>query len=158
MATMKPRQKWVAELADAHLSYAEVAAILGHEIVASKQGDESIIEWRTEYESVKTDVLLSVLAAKRFCMFHPNGKHTCFKFNRYDSDRVSYRDGKEVYDYMFWASISLDDKTAIDCVLVEHVGNTDRVIARMTLDEDYMMFLDALDFEGSEEEWGRVED
>lgn len=158
MATMKPRQKWVAELDNACLSYAEVAAILGHEIMASKQGEDSIIEWRDTRESVKTDVLLSVLAVNRWCMSYPKGKRTCFKFNSYKNHKAVYRNGKDTYDYMFWSSVSVDDKTAIDCVLIECSCNTQRVIARMTLDEDYMMFLGTLDFEGSDEDWDRVED
>lgn len=162
MATMKPRQKWVAELDDARLSYAEIAAILGHEIVTAKQGGESIIDWYFINEFVKTDVFLSVLAAKRWKLSYPKGKSTCFEFDSYKNPETKCGD----YDYTFRASVSEDDKTDIDCVLTRCTNVTQenghrtivRVIARMTLDQEYMTFLGALGYKGSDDEWDRVED
>ena len=156
MATIKPRVKWVAEMDNARLSYAEVAAVLGHEIMAYKLGEETSIKWFGYVsEKEKTRILFSVLGCRNgYSMWYPKGKKTCYKFNAYDSEHTRECGGKEVYDYMFWANIDPADKDVVNCVLMKR----DRVIASVNLDMDYFEFLGSLDFGGSDDEWNLVED
>ena len=156
MATIKPRMKWVAEMDNARLSYAEVAAILGHEIMADKLGEETSVKWFGDVsEKEKTRILFSVLGCRNGgSMQYPKGKKTCYKFNACDSEYTRWRDGKEVYDYMFWANIDPADKGCVNCTLIKH----GRVIASVDLDMDYFEFLGSLDFGGTDDEWNLVED
>lgn len=152
MATIKPRMKWVAEMDNARLSYAEVAAVLGHEIMADKLGEETSIEWYGNVpEEEKTRILLSVLGCRNgYSVWYPEGKKTCYKFNAYDSECTR----RQVYDYMFWARINSADRGVVNCGLMKH----GRIIATVNLDMDYFEFLGSLDFGGSDDEWDLVED
>jgi hypothetical protein len=160
MASMTPRMKWVAEMDNARLHYSDIATILGHEIMAGKLCGSSLLKWYGDIsESDKNDVMFSVLAASEWTMCYPKGKKTCFQFRSVKHPSpVAYRNGKEIYDYMFWAYVPQDAKDTIHCVLFSRDLARDKVIASIDLDLDYFDFLGSLDFGGTDEQWDLVED
>lgn len=163
MATIKPRMKWVAELDNARLSFAEIAAILGHEIMAGKLGEETSIKWFGDVtEEEKTRVLFSVLGGRgRWSLAYPNwGKKTCYKFDAYDHrdrDAYEYIGGERLYDYVFWANIDPEKRDVVNCTLIKR-GKVSKVIASVDIDPDYFEYLGSLEFGGEDRDWELVED
>lgn len=162
MATIKPRMKWVAELDNARLSFADIAAVLGHEIMAGKLGEKTSIKWFGDVtEKEKTRVLFSVLGGRGgWSLAYPKGKKTCYKFNAYDHydyGADEYRNGEKLYDYTFWANIDPEKRDVVNCTLIK-CGRVYRVIASVDIDMDYFEYLGSLEFGGEDREWDLVED
>lgn len=158
MAAIKPRMKWVAELDNARLSFADIATILGHEIMAGKLGEETSIKWFGNVtEKEKTRILFSVLGGRGgWSLAYPKGKKTCYKFNAYDryDDHDEYRNGERLYDYVFWANIDPERRNVVNCTLIKR----GKVIASVDIDMDYFDYLGSLEFGGEDSEWNLVED
>ncbi len=153
MPVMRTRVKRVAEVKDWHLSYAEVAAIVGHEIAAELAGQEHDIVWMfpmsTEY---KRDVMLSVLASRRWRMYY-KGDMTVFDCDSWSND-VS---PSGTYKYQVWV-VPSSDGTAMLYIHDYDTRSTHGMYAAVPLDEDYFDFLGTMRYEGTDKEWSEVED
>lgn len=159
MSTIKPRVKWVADFPHARLSYAEIAAAVANEVMAGKMGDDVTVRWADGVdETAKNDLLFSVLRRDRWSMCYPGGSKTCYKF----TSVKWHDDGLQEWDYMAWATLG-ERRDVITLTIIRLQPRSwnesrDRVIATIDLDLDYLDSLGALRYEGTDEEWDRVED
>ncbi len=160
MSNIKPRAKWVADFPHARLSYAEVATIIGNEVMAGKLGRDVRLRWFGEIDEIKkNDLLFSVLDRGHWSMYYPNGGKTCYKFAS-----VKWHDPDlQKYDYMVWTNLGSDHKTITMTVFRLHSRtrddeSRDNIIATIDLDFEYLDSLGALHYDGTDEEWGKVED
>lgn len=156
MPVMGTRLKRVVEMRDWRLSYAEIAAIVGHEIAAELSGLGSDIVWsslslgpRDVPREAKEEIMFSLLAARRWKMWY-EGDVTVFDF---DSARNIFP--AAVYDYR--VKVVPDGGTAT-LSIDSHSCSPHCLHAEITLDEDYFDFLGTLRYEGADEEWSEVED
>lgn len=157
MPVMGTRLKRVAEVKDWHFSYAEIAAIVGHEIAAELSGMKSDIEWMNMApdiddvpEEAKKDVMLSLLAAKQWKMWYEDD------ITVFDFDSLGYPAGlAAVYDYRIMVIPNGGKATLF---IDSHRFSPHVLHAKMTLDEDYFDFLGTMRYEGSDKEWSEVEE
>lgn len=150
MVAMKPRVKWIAEIENARLSWAEIAAIFAHEhVIEVNHLGRTSIGWRSDItDREKTDIVLSIIAPGNWCKSYPDGKETCFKF-----DNIFDPEPDESRGYRYCVRAVVDGGDAVEVQLYRW----DRPIARVVLDMDYFEFLETMDFKGEEYIWDKVE-
>ena len=148
MPVMGTRVKRVAEVRDWHLSYAEIAAIVGHEIAAELGGQEHDIRWLSQPPTEdKRDAMLSVLAPKRWRMYY-KGDTTVF-----DCDSWS---PSGTYKYQVRVVPSNDNTATLSLCCYDPLSPRD-IRAVVPLDEDYFDFLGTMRYDGTDKEWSEIE-
>lgn len=146
MATMVVKTVKTAAFKDAHLTRAEISAMVGAEMVSSETGSA---KWQSGlHRDYKDELVRSLLSYGPHRLEYPMGSgRTIYEFspeNSYDEDYRWRLETKQIAPTEIFVEV-VDSKRAGDPVFT----------CRLT-DDDFEYF-DSLSFEGTDEDWASIQ-